>query len=180
MRKTLHSGDYRLEILDKDDTLLSFRDLPGAVAFLRHFKGDPRHMAIMRETVAAYSSITRPLNPDELIDRMAELLVRGQVKVLRTFEVRPGHAGETTEEAQGAGGSGRPPVEKSWIEIYLRDMEGQPIPGKKYRIKLPEGTIEEGTLDSAGHAERYGINKGTCQVCFPEYDSESWERIAGP
>jgi hypothetical protein len=180
MRKTIRAGDYRFEILDKDDSLLSFRDLPSAIAFLRRFKAEPHHMALMRDTVAAHFSTTNPLNTEELISKMAELLVRGQVKILRTFEVQAGRAGEETEQPAGQGGQGRQPVEKSWIEIYLRDMEGQPIPGKKYRIKLPEGTIEEGTLDSAGHAERYGINKGTCQVCFPEYDSESWERISGP
>jgi len=179
MRKTLRAGNYRLEILNKDDSLLSFRDLPSAIAFLRRFKGEPGHMAIMRDAVAAHSSVTKPLDEEELIGKMAELLVRRQVKILQTFEVQASRAGEEPVQPEGTGGQGSQPVEKSWIEIYLRDMEGQPIPGKKYRIKLPEGTIEEGTLDSAGHAERYGINKGTCQVCFPEFDSESWERISG-
>jgi hypothetical protein len=74
-----------------------------------------------------------------------------------------------SEEVQGqtAGASGRAPGPQSWIEIYLRDDEGQPVAGERYRIKMPDGHVEEGTLDSFGHAEYYGINPGTCEVSFP-------------
>ncbi len=42
---------------------------------------------------------------------------------------------------------------KSWIEIELVDEEGNPVPGEKYKVILPDGqTVAEGTLDEKGFA----------------------------
>src|SRR5712671_5329673 len=60
---------------------------------------------------------------------------------------------------------------KSWIEIELLDEKDKPLPGKKYKITLPDGkTTAEGTLDDKGCARVDGIEPGTCKVTFPELD----------
>jgi hypothetical protein len=64
-----------------------------------------------------------------------------------------------------------------WIEIELVDEENQPVPGEKYRIDLPDGSVVEGNLDSKGKARREGIKPGTCKVTFPNLDKEAWEKI---
>lgn len=56
----------------------------------------------------------------------------------------------------------------SWIEIELVDEEGDPVPGERYAIVLPDGkTVAEGTLDENGFARVEGIDRGQCRVSFP-------------
>ena len=64
---------------------------------------------------------------------------------------------------------------KSWIEIELVGEDDEPIPGEKYRITLPDGTVAEGTLDEKGFARVEGFDKGTCKVTFPDLDKGAWE-----
>lgn len=65
---------------------------------------------------------------------------------------------------------------KSWIEIQMIDEEKQPVPGRKYRVTLPDGeTVAEGTLDQNGSARITGIEPGTCKITFPDLDQSAWE-----
>jgi len=65
---------------------------------------------------------------------------------------------------------------KSWIEIELVDEAGQPVPGERYVVILPDGTtVAEGTLDEKGFARVEGIDPGTCKVSFPDLDKDAWE-----
>lgn len=68
-----------------------------------------------------------------------------------------------------------PCKKKTWIAIELLDDEGQPVPGKAYRIELPDGRKVEGQLDAKGTAGVNGIDPGTCQVTFPDLDAKSWK-----
>jgi len=64
---------------------------------------------------------------------------------------------------------------KTWIEVELIGMDDRPIPGELYRIALPDGSKVEGRLDARGRARVHGIDPGTCDVTFPNLDSEAWE-----
>jgi len=64
--------------------------------------------------------------------------------------------------------------DSDWIGIQLKDEQGNPIPDQLYKIKLPDGTIIEGYLNSEGKAEIKGIPQGQCEVCFPEIDEDQW------
>jgi len=68
-------------------------------------------------------------------------------------------------------------TETSWIEIELVGEDDQGIAGERYRITLPDGSVAEGTLDEKGRARVEGGEKGTCQVTFPDLDTEAWEKI---
>lgn len=65
----------------------------------------------------------------------------------------------------------------SWIEIKLVDEKNNPVPGEPYSITLPDGeTVAEGTLDEKGFARIDGIDPGTCQITFPQRDTEAWKK----
>jgi uncharacterized protein (DUF2345 family) len=81
-------------------------------------------------------------------------------------KVKPHKPPQTKEEKQ---------QKKSWIEIQLEDEEGNPIPGKPYRIKLSDNSVIEGTLDGDGYARVDGIDPGDCEVTFPDDDEETIE-----
>lgn len=64
----------------------------------------------------------------------------------------------------------------SWIEIVLIDKSENPVPGAHYQIKLPDGSVADGTLDSQGFARVDGIDPGQCRITFPEYAPSSWQK----
>jgi type VI secretion system secreted protein VgrG len=83
------------------------------------------------------------------------------------------------ENVQSAGEQEQPyrrdEASTSWIEIELVDEEDNPVPGERYQITLPDGSVARGTLDENGFARIGGIEPGTCQVTFPDFDQDAWE-----
>jgi type VI secretion system secreted protein VgrG len=66
---------------------------------------------------------------------------------------------------------------KSWIEIKLVDEDGNPVPGERYRITLPDGkTLAQGVTDEKGEARVDGIDPGNCKITFPNLDADVWNR----
>jgi hypothetical protein len=73
-------------------------------------------------------------------------------------------------------GSSTLPCTNSWIGITLVDEEDQPVPGEAYKITLSDGSEITGALDGEGKARLDGIQRGTCQITFPDLDRRAWER----
>ncbi len=66
---------------------------------------------------------------------------------------------------------------KSWIEVQLFDQDGDPVPGERYRVTLPDGTtIAEGSLDEKGFAKVKNIDPGNCKITFPRLDGRAWNK----
>lgn len=66
---------------------------------------------------------------------------------------------------------------KSWVEIELRDEDGNPVPGESYIVTLPDGqTVASGTLDEKGKARIEHIDPGSCKVTFPDLDKDRWKK----
>ena len=57
-------------------------------------------------------------------------------------------------------------IYKDWIELELKDEEGNPVGNKKYRVFLPNGEIKEGKLDSNGYAKVEDIPPGNVKVTY--------------
>lgn len=115
--------------------------------------------------------------------RRLKALVRQALRDGRLVAVRAapaagdGGALEKEEEAPAAPAPRRD--ETTWIEIALSTDEDppSPVPFKRYRVELPNGSVREGQLDARGMARLTGIDPGTCKVSFPEYDGKRWRRV---
>lgn len=55
---------------------------------------------------------------------------------------------------------------KDWIELELRDEDGNTIGGAEYKIRLPNGQIIKGKLDQNGYAKVAGLPPGKVEVTF--------------
>jgi hypothetical protein len=68
--------------------------------------------------------------------------------------------------------------ETAWLEIVLTtdDDPPRPVAFKRYSVELPNGSVREGQLDARGMARLSGIDPGTCQVSFPDFDGKRWRR----
>lgn len=66
--------------------------------------------------------------------------------------------------------------EKTWIEIKLVDEQGDPVPGERYEVKVPDGSVATGTLDEKGYAKINGIDPGSCDISFPNLDKSAWSK----
>ena len=65
----------------------------------------------------------------------------------------------------------------TWIEVELVGDDNKPVTGERYRVTLPDGTVEEGTLDGNGLARIEQFEAGECKISFPDLDQEAWEEV---
>jgi hypothetical protein len=66
------------------------------------------------------------------------------------------------------------PADATWIEVQLVDQDQRPMPGEKYRVKLPDSSLMEGTLDKDGKVRFDNIVAGQAEITFPEIDAREW------
>jgi hypothetical protein len=91
----------------------------------------------------------------------------------------PGGVAPWEEAEERAPASASPREVKTWITIRMLDEDdpARPVPNVRYRIRLPDDTVREGTLNADGIAHFTGIDPGSCLLNFPDLDSETWERL---
>lgn len=70
------------------------------------------------------------------------------------------------------------PCVRSWVEFQLFDDKGKPVPKAKYKVKIPDGSILDGTLNEEGVVRVDNIDPGQCQITFTEFEGEQWEPLA--
>ena len=57
---------------------------------------------------------------------------------------------------------------KDYIEIELKDPQGDPVADEKYKLILADGTEKEGTLNADGYARVEGVPPGQYTIEFPD------------
>ena len=92
-----------------------------------------------------------------------------------TLEKRSKARAERTFKPNAGGADDPNKVKTHWIKIKLVDEAGQPVAGEQYKITLPDGSVDSGSLDEKGEAEIKGIDPGSCKVTFPNLDKDAWE-----
>lgn len=168
--------------------LLPVVDAVEGAELLRHLCPHPGDVAQLRQ-LAGGRRAGPPLarcDDAELVEILASALADGRLVLVRRhrrIQTWPSSEVEVVspravEEAEA------PPVAltapapaKTWIEIQLLGEDGKPIAGERYRIELPDGALQEGTLDSQGIARVSDIESGDCRITFPDLDEDAWEAV---
>jgi len=174
VRKSLQHGPVRLEILDKNESVVQFRSYEEALDLVKRLSADKAALGVFRRLTSAEAQ-SPALSDGQVLERIAAYLKSGKYRLLRSRLALSTRQGET-EEQTVAEGKGPAPRKTSWIEINLRYPDGNPVPGERYRLKLPDGSVQEGNLDAYGHAEYYNINPGSCELTFPDLDADATEQ----
>ena len=55
---------------------------------------------------------------------------------------------------------------KDYIELKLKDQDGNPLGNKNYRLTLSTGEVRNGTLDGQGHAKEENIPPGKVKIIY--------------
>jgi len=76
--------------------------------------------------------------------------------------------GEDEDEEQAA---------LTWVEVELVDEADEPVAGAKYRITMPDGTVDDGVLDHTGWVRLPRVQEGDLKITFPDLDQDAWEFI---
>lgn len=182
-RAVLHLWSQRFELHAAErsrpsGSALRFDGATSALRWLRRAAADPAARALLRRFAIDSLGPPRatPLDDDDLLSELAGALAAGR---LRLFEeprlplaAIPGDKAE--EEPARTSEPRRPEAELTWITIELVGEDNKPIAGERYRIELPDGSTQEGSLDAEGLARVRGIEPGKCVVTFPDLDREAW------
>jgi hypothetical protein len=66
--------------------------------------------------------------------------------------------------------------ELTFVAFQLLDLEGRPIAGERYEVRLPDGSTRTGTLDDQGSAREDDVAPpGACEVRFPGITERFWQ-----
>ena len=126
-----------------------------------------RYLAAHHPRVAAFARTDTRALVREAIARGVLCAWRLERHLPARVEGAADHPG--AEASEFAGGD----VQRTWIEIELTDMDGAPMPGERYWIKLPDGTIHEGSLDAQGRAYFGDLDPGSAEIRWPDRDGDA-------
>lgn len=145
-------------------------------------KRDCYAMQTLRDYLWRCGESVHRLDDDQVFDRICYLLTIGRLHLgaLPAAERMTHRRGATAQPAAAAvpppspkrqpderpRERTKPEEKKTWIEIELVDEQGAPLPEERYRIRLSDGSIREGTLDANGRARFDRIDAGTCDLAF--------------
>ena len=122
-------------------------------------------------------SPVEPVPPEKPED--ADLADPGEVDKVKAEQIKKKegkYGSEKVTPFKPAGEEDEEDEEKHWIEIELVDEEDNPVPGEKYKVTMPDGSVAQGTLDYNGFVHIGGIkDPGTCKITFPNLDKDAWE-----
>jgi hypothetical protein len=109
----------------------------------------------------------------DVFERRAAQMFRDRELGLRFERIEIAGAGSSDDPTSGLDDD---PAEDDtdethWIEIELRDADGNPVPGARFELTLPDGTTRTGSLNFTGVLRIEGLDPGSCTLRFPDHDS---------
>ena len=158
---------------------IEMRDRLAALGWLRRVAGEAGAMMQLRKlAMEPRGLLGHGLDDAEVLGWLAQQIEAGRLRLVARPRAALGSWG-ALEESEPAPSSARSAVtEVHWITIELLGEDDKPIPGERYRIELPDGSVQEGRLDGLGLARVRGIEQaGKCAVTFPDLDEEAWSSL---
>ena len=169
------------------EPILDLHDRSFARSWLNRFKRDERRLTAMRRILidGGFRQVSR-FSSDEVICRISEMLyfnrlhihaqplpvatAGGGVNKAESEKFVPFPLSERKQRNQDKGSA----PDLTWIEVHLVDLDNNPLAGERYQIRLPNSSLREGTLDSAGKVRFDGITPGQATISFPDIDGREW------
>jgi hypothetical protein len=122
------------------------------------------------DSAEAATGILRPEGAAKSI-----LVARTETTALDDETARREDASESAESDEDAAAVSEETPATTWIELELMEVDGTPVRNEKYKITMPDGSIQYGRLNREGKARIEKLQPGSCQVTFPDRDEEVWE-----
>lgn len=146
---------------------------------VRRLLEDPENRTSLRRALddAMPGGATYRMSDAAVVAKVASMLESGQLRLQDGPRIPTDVSDHTWDQAEVApppAKDAKKAVETTWIEIRLIGEDKKPIPGERYRIELPDGSVREGSLNDKGAARVEGIDPGQCEVTFPALDKEAW------
>lgn len=120
------------------------------------------------------ASATAPQAPEDPIE--ADEVEHGADKTYAGGEEQAPDEAPEDQEGKEVESSEEDAEPNSWIDIELKDEEGNPVPGERYKVVDPAGKEHEGTLDANGRAHIANIPPGECEITYPNLDQSAVEQ----
>ncbi len=126
-----------------------------------------RYLAERHPRVLAFSRA-------DAVSVVREALARGVLRAWRSnIELPPIVEGDITSQPGDGAAPTDAALRRTWIEIELTDMDGAPMPGERYSITLPDGTVREGALDANGRAYFGDLDPGNAEIRWLDRDGDA-------
>ncbi len=170
------TGDWRVVWAGEGDAARRFRDLDAALRFVARWRHDPLAVTGLRSLLAQRDAASCSLRDDGVVARCAQLLAQGRLRCVRVVPIRVEDVARQESDAHDTIqlDTFLPQEEpRTWIEIQLTDMEGNPMAGERYWIQLPDGSVRQGALNEQGLAYFGDLDPGECEIRWPEMDDEA-------
>lgn len=183
----LHGAGRRMLIIHRRDSKPEDRyerNPAGIGSALSRWLSDSfssRTVLQLYEVVSGHSVSSFGLNdPDQVIKpRLEEAFRRGELLILELKKPAQGQPEAPPEQAQpqrNAPKQNAPPSkEKTWIEFRVVWPDGKPAAGVAYKLKITDGSIRTGTLDSEGSVRVANIDPGSCDFSLTDVDGRCWK-----
>jgi hypothetical protein len=169
---------------------ISVTDTAAREGLLEALRCNPRMIAELRRFWSRQykGSIAERTDDEGLLRELAIRLATGEMRLVKCTTADAGSTDRETaaEYAAASGGGGardaavadEAPV-KTWIEVELIDDRGSPVPYARYRLKLPDGTETNRSLDANGQDRVTDIDPGVCRISFLDFDAREWSESQG-
>ncbi len=153
--------------------------------WLRRFKSDAIAMGALRRLCAHLGSEPAESPSDETtLKEIARALRSGRLHLCRIPRSAGSGGAEPEEEIKRKpappprfGAKTERRRKKTWVEFAVIDAEGNPVSGLPFLVMLPDGSLQEGTLDKTGKVRFGQIDPDNSVFSLPSLDREGWERV---
>jgi hypothetical protein len=142
---------------------------------------DPTRWSLVQEMLASFGGSATSARTRRTRDALGRALAeRFEHGLLQAFAMTRDAAGafDQPSEDKPPPPLPKPPdddAKQTWISIRLVDSVGVPVPKRRYRLTLPDGTIREGVTNAQGSAYFGDIDPGMCTLEWPHTDGADWK-----